>query len=85
MPARIRRAGLNEWRRISGRSIEDRTPTVLPLFGSSVWHSANSQENQRADLTTKLAHAAAGVAFLTYLIGFAASFWLPEPGTKLAE
>jgi hypothetical protein len=28
---------------------------------------------------THLAYAAAGVAFLVYLIGFIASFWLPEP------
>jgi MFS family permease len=29
--------------------------------------------------TTKLAYAAAAVAFLVYAIGFTASFWLPEP------
>jgi MFS family permease len=29
--------------------------------------------------TTKLAYAAAVVAFLVYAIGFTASFWLPEP------
>lgn len=28
---------------------------------------------------TKLAYAAAGVAFLVYLVGLIASFWLPEP------
>jgi MFS family permease len=34
----------------------------------------------------KLAYAAAGVAFLVYAVGLAASFWLPEPATqKLPE
>jgi hypothetical protein len=32
-----------------------------------------------AGATTKLAYAAALVAFLVYAIGFIAGFWLPEP------
>jgi MFS family permease len=32
-----------------------------------------------AGAATKLAYAAAAVAFLVYAIGFTASFWLPEP------
>jgi hypothetical protein len=29
-----------------------------------------------------LAYGAAAVAFITYAIGFAASFWLPEPPSE---
>jgi hypothetical protein len=32
-----------------------------------------------AGAATKLAYAAAAVAFLVYAVGFTASFWLPEP------
>ena len=32
----------------------------------------------------KLAYAASAVAFGVYLIGFIASFWLPEPGKEHA-
>jgi MFS family permease len=32
-----------------------------------------------AGASTKLAYAAAAVAFLVYAVGFVASFWLPEP------
>ena len=32
--------------------------------------------------STKLAYAAAAVAFLVYAIGFITSFWLPEPATE---
>jgi len=35
--------------------------------------------NDRAFAATKVALVAAGVAFSVYLIGFIASFWLPEP------
>ena len=31
---------------------------------------------------TKLAYAAACVALLTYVVGFVASFWLPEPSQE---
>jgi hypothetical protein len=31
---------------------------------------------------THLAYGAAAVAFLVYAIGFAASFWLPEPAEE---
>jgi hypothetical protein len=31
------------------------------------------------DYATKVAYAAAGVAFTAYLVNFIASFWLPEP------
>jgi MFS family permease len=34
---------------------------------------------------TKLAHAAAAVAALVYVVGFVASFWLPEPEEELPE
>jgi hypothetical protein len=39
-----------------------------------------------ATLQTRLAYAAALVGTAAYLIGFTASFWLPEPKTgKLPE
>ncbi|PYT15359.1 MAG: MFS transporter [Acidobacteria bacterium] len=34
---------------------------------------------------TKLAYAAAAVGLFVYALGFALSFWLPEPGEKLPE
>jgi MFS family permease len=34
---------------------------------------------------TRLAYAAAAVGTLTYAAGLVASFWLPEPGTRLPE
>src|SRR5688500_20371377 len=34
----------------------------------------------RSFAATKMALVAAGVAFSVYLVGFVASFWLPEPG-----
>lgn len=35
--------------------------------------------------STQLAYAATSVALLVYAVGFAASFWLPEPGEQLPE
>ena len=35
--------------------------------------------SDRAYAPTKVALVAAGVAFSVYLVGFIASFWLPEP------
>lgn len=38
-----------------------------------------------ASPATKMAYAATGVALAVYLIGYIASFWLPEPGGELPD
>jgi len=51
------------------------------LFGTSfAWVTATlAVTPDRAYAPTKVALVAAGVAFSVYLVGFIASFWLPEP------
>jgi hypothetical protein len=51
------------------------------LIGTSfAWVTATlSVTADRAFAPTKVAYVAAGVAFSVYLVGFIASFWLPEP------
>ena len=51
------------------------------LIGTSfAWVTATlAVTNDRAYAPTKLALVAAGVGFSVYLVGFVASFWLPEP------
>ena len=51
------------------------------MFGTSAALLTTQLANVMPGLTpyTRLAHAAAAVAFLVYLVGFIASFWLPEP------
>ena len=51
------------------------------MFGTSAVLLTTQLANVMPGLTpyTRLAHAAAAVAFLVYLVGFIASFWLPEP------
>ncbi len=54
------------------------------LFGSLfAWVTATlSISPDRAYAPTKIALVAAGVGFSVYLVGFAASFFLPEPGPE---
>jgi hypothetical protein len=51
------------------------------LIGTSfAWVTATlAVTSDRAYAPTKVALVAAGVAFSVYLVGFIASFWLPEP------
>ena len=51
------------------------------MFGTSGALLTTQLANVMPGLTpfTRLAHAAAAVVFLVYLVGFIASFWLPEP------
>ena len=51
------------------------------LIGTSfAWVTATlAVTSDRAYAPTKVALVAAGVGFAVYLVGFIASFWLPEP------
>lgn len=57
------------------------------LIGTSfAWVTASlAVTTDRAYAPTKVALVAAGVAFSVYLVGFIASFFLPEPPEKLPE
>jgi MFS family permease len=57
------------------------------LVGTSfAWLTATlAVTPDRAYAPTKVALVAAGVGFSVYLVGFIASFWLPEPGETDAE
>jgi hypothetical protein len=54
------------------------------LFGTLfAWVTATlAITPDRAYAPTKIALVAAGVGFSVYLVGFIASFWLPEPGAE---
>jgi MFS family permease len=54
------------------------------LIGTSfAWLTATlAITPDRAYAPTKVALVAAGVGFSVYLVGFIASFWLPEPGAE---
>ena len=54
------------------------------LIGTSfAWVTATlAVTPDRAYAPTKVALVAAGVGFAVYLVGFIASFWLPEPPKK---
>jgi hypothetical protein len=51
------------------------------LIGTSfAWVTATlAVTSDRSFAATKIALVAAGVAFSVFLVGFIASFWLPEP------
>jgi MFS family permease len=55
------------------------------LVGTSfAWLAATlAVTPDRAFAPTKLAYVAAAIGFSVYLVGFIASFWLPEPGREL--
>jgi nitrate/nitrite transporter NarK len=57
------------------------------LFGTLfAWVTATlAITPDRAYAPTKIALVAAGVGFSVYLVGFIASFWLPEPGAEDAQ
>jgi MFS family permease len=57
------------------------------LIGTSfAWVTATlAITSDRAYAPTKMALVAAGVAFSVYLVGFIASFWLPEPKKDMIE
>ena len=57
------------------------------LIGTSfAWLTATlAVTADRAFAPTKVAYVAAAVAFSTYLVGFIASFWLPEPPATLED
>jgi MFS family permease len=69
-PTHLRGTGESFAANIGGRMIGTSMAVVTVQLATSM---------PGAGPSVKLAYAAAGVAFAVYAVGFAASFWLPEP------
>jgi MFS family permease len=73
-PTHLRGTGESFAANVGGRMVGTSAALLTTLFAT--WAATFMPTGTAA---THLAYAAAGVAFLVYLIGFIASFWLPEP------
>ena len=62
------------------------TSAAVSSARRSRWVTATlAVTSDRAYAPRKVALVAAGVAFAVYLVGFIASFWLPEPNEELPD
>jgi len=85
-PMHLRGTGESFAANIGGRMIGTSFAYVSQTL--AVWFTPKVTDpiRQTIEASHAMAYTAAGVAFVLYLIGFIASFWLPEPGlTEEAE
>jgi hypothetical protein len=81
-PVHLRGTGESFAANIGGRIFGTSFALVTLTIAGSEWLKAALPA---ATPATKFAYTAAGVALFVYLVGFIASFWLPEPGKDGVE